>query len=102
MDDQLIHSLLGGGLTASGLGGLVLFLARMVKNQWEERLKRIEKQLDECVFAKGELEKTFSDSQIEQQRLFNQDRSAFVNLMSDMVIENTKKKKTGRNRRTGG
>ena len=100
MEDQLINSLLGGGLTASGLGGIILLLARTVKTQWDERLKRIEKQLDECVFAKGELEKTFSDRQAEQQRLFNQDRSAFVTLMSEMAMDNGKKKR--RDRRTGG
>jgi len=98
MEEQLVNSLLGGGLTASGLGGLVLLLARTIKTQWDERLERIEKQLDACVFAKGELEKTFNDRQAEQQRLFNQDRSAFVTLMSDMA--QPKKKKKGR--RTGG
>ncbi len=100
MEDQLINSLLGGGLTASGLGGIILLLARTVKTQWDERLERIEKQLDACVFAKGELEKTFNDRQVEQQRLFNQDRSAFVTLMSQMAMDNGRKKR--RDRRTGG
>ena len=100
MEDQLVNSLLGGGLTASGLGGLVLLLAKTVKTQWDERLERIEKQLDACVFAMGELEKTFNDRQAEQQRLFNQDRSAFVTLMSEMAMDNGKKKR--RDRRTGG
>lgn len=57
----------------------------------DKRFVRVEEKLDECVFAKGELERQFAS-----------DRNAHNIVIQSMIEENYWNKKRKRDRRTGG
>ena len=78
---------------------LAVFLYRRLEAQWGERIKSMEKAVDACVFAKGELEKSFIDSQKEHQRVFNADREAFHTRIEHLLVQSTRR---GKRNRTGG
>lgn len=96
MEPELVKWVVGGGGTAaaSAMGVMWRTMNKQSADRHEasdKRFVRVEKKLDECVFAKGELERQFAS-----------DRNAHNIVIQAMIEENYWNKKRKRDRRTGG
>jgi len=96
MDPEIMIWLVGSGGTAavSAIGVMWKAMNKQSAERHAEsgkRFERVEEKLDECVFAKGELERQFAS-----------DRQAHNVVIQSMIEENYWNKKKKKDRRTGG
>ena len=99
---ELISGLLKGGLNIGTMAAVVVVLFRALRGQYEKRIKSMEKAVDACVFAKGELERQFSEDRKELQKQFNEDREAFHARFESLLQLTMEPRQKKRSPRTGG